>query len=174
MQWQEMTRSEHETVYAPTGQEIQTVFWETICAGEYRTSKVVNEAAEFWKRFSQPTWGRMDKVPSVLDFFSVFYSGFVLLASLTKNDPLFEHRLQGRYLMNRRMVRVDGGYIGLAPHRAVEKDDSIFLLRGSNVPLILRKCQDRHSWTFVGDMYLHGVMHGELWAEERCHSVPIT
>ncbi|KAK0655185.1 hypothetical protein B0T16DRAFT_6149 [Cercophora newfieldiana] len=72
---------------------------------------------------------------------------FVLV--LLKNDPVVEHRLQGHYALNRKMVRLATGHIGLA-HCATEEGDNVFLIQGSSVPLLLRRSEGRDTWKLCG------------------------
>jgi hypothetical protein len=70
----------------------------------------------------------------------------------------------------RRLIKTqeDRGLIGIA-HMETQVGDTIVLVQGSRVPLILRETRDtegRRAWTFVGDSYIHGVMHGEGLALE--------
>jgi hypothetical protein len=80
----------------------------------------------------------------------------------------FSSRLiQGTW--NRRMMRTKGGYIGLVP-MAARKGDYIFLCKGAQVPLILRRC-GLQSYVLVGDSFVHGIMHGEAYDEAKCREI---
>ncbi|GAB1311348.1 hypothetical protein MFIFM68171_01558 [Madurella fahalii] len=55
------------------------------------------------------------------------------------------------------------GYVGLVPHDATV-GDSIVLVDGAAVPFVVRGCGDKETsnlTTFVGECYIHGIMHGE-------------
>jgi hypothetical protein len=47
-----------------------------------------------------------------------------------------------------------------------EEGDYIVLVQGARIPLIVRGREGM--WELVGDAYVHGVMSGELWNEEKC------
>lgn len=65
-------------------------------------------------------------------------------------------------------MRTSEGYLGLAPPTA-EKGDRISAFRGGKAPMILRKTEAAlSSWTLVGEGYVHGIMRGEAFEEERC------
>ena len=67
----------------------------------------------------------------------------------------------------------DTGYIGIGPPN-IRLNDVAWIVRGSNVPLILRPRPDFLENKFVGDAFVHGVMDGEL-AESRSHDfAPLT
>lgn len=171
-QWQTTRNSRGDKRYPPTGEDMSDAFWETVCAGQYRNSPSIHRAAKVWERLTRPTTFRLTKIPHFFNILGDFYSVFVFVASLVKIDPLFEYRLQGQFAMNRRMVDLDSGFIGLA-NCGAEDGDYIFLLQGSKLPLILRRNKDSGTWRFVGDAYVHGAMNGEMWDEEMCNPVAI-
>jgi hypothetical protein len=74
-------------------------------------------------------------------------------------------------MLFRRMFLTEGGYIGVAPPQARE-GDSIFLVKGSRVPLVMRPHKD-DTWELIGDCYVHGVMHGEAFQEDECAEIMI-
>ncbi len=43
------------------------------------------------------------------------------------------------------------------------KGDSVYVLKGSNVPLLLRSNGDE-TWRVVGECFIHGLMDGEAMA----------
>jgi len=168
--WKKSVITEGDT-YKHTGEKTDSVFWETICAGEHQSSPTLQQAARSWERLMRRKNFALKGILHSFDIMGAFYATLLFVFVLVRNDPLVEHRLQGRYVMNRKMVKLDNSYIGLA-HCAVEEGDTVFLLRGSSVPLVLRKNGD--VWKFIGDAYVHGVMDGEKWDEPNCESVDIT
>jgi hypothetical protein len=56
-------------------------------------------------------------------------------------------------------------YLGLAP-LTVDEGDMIFLLRGADVPFILRKVTE-DEFQLVGQCYVHGIMNGEFLKQEQ-------
>lgn len=78
-------------------------------------------------------------------------------------------RDQFNHALSRRAFVTDGDHIGLAPVSA-EVGDSVFLVKGSRVPLVLRPGQDGR-WILVGDCFMHGAMYGEMLKEDRCGDV---
>lgn len=69
------------------------------------------------------------------------------------------------YLNNRRLARTDGGHIALCP-KETEVSDKLVLLKGSDVPFILRPSGEH--WQIVGECYVHALMDGSAWDESRC------
>ena len=64
-----------------------------------------------------------------------------------------------------RLMTTMGGDIGWA-HPLALPGDSVFLLHGCSMPVILRELNDgQHPLSFqvIGDAYISGIMQGELW-----------
>ncbi|KAH6638780.1 heterokaryon incompatibility protein-domain-containing protein [Boeremia exigua] len=71
--------------------------------------------------------------------------------------------------IGRRCAVTCKGYIGWIPAKA-RKGDVVVLIPGGNVPYILRQVHQKSSpldtvrrYEFVGDAYIHGIMHGEAY-----------
>lgn len=69
------------------------------------------------------------------------------------------------WTQERTLIISAGGYIGLAPSCTLA-GDRICVLHGFHVPVILRPRAD-HSYTFVGDAYVHALMDGEAVAPRQ-------
>ncbi|VUC32824.1 unnamed protein product [Clonostachys rosea] len=65
---------------------------------------------------------------------------------------------------NRSLLITAKGYVGLGP-LDVEEGDIISIFHGVTVPLVLRKQNKAKYHSFVGETYIHGIMHGEGIAE---------
>ncbi|KAL2061465.1 hypothetical protein VTL71DRAFT_6842 [Oculimacula yallundae] len=75
----------------------------------------------------------------------------------TEND--FWNAIEiGRF--GRRMMETSKGYIGTA-HSQSQVGDSIVLLQGASVPIILRPYEG--AYKVIGEAYVHGIMEGEFW-----------
>ncbi|KAI1389442.1 heterokaryon incompatibility protein-domain-containing protein [Hypoxylon trugodes] len=59
---------------------------------------------------------------------------------------------------------LDTGYLSMAYHHCQE-GDQVFLLAGSDVPIILRP--HGHEFRVVAPAYVHGVMKGEAWPDDE-------
>ena len=73
----------------------------------------------------------------------------------------------------RRLFRTPRNRLGIAA-QALQPGDAVWVLAGADVPVVLRQAangaahkaeagqeQPRSLWTFVGEAYVHGLMHGE-------------
>ena len=68
-----------------------------------------------------------------------------------------------------RCIRTTGGWLGLAP-AACRVGDVAALFRGGKVPLVLR-ADGAGKWKPVGAAYVHGVMYGEAFEEDKCETM---
>jgi len=91
----------------------------------------------------------------------------------TKDAYLSTDSRHLRCLMGRRLFRSRQGYIGLSPKSAIEGDE-IWLLPGSDVPLILRPAEQHSAYVLVGSAYVHGIMYGELNVQQLGDLVSLT
>lgn len=66
----------------------------------------------------------------------------------------------------RTLFRTRKGYLGIGA-QSLRPSDEVWVLAGASVPFILRRGEDEF-YELVGEVYLHGVMHGEAleWGHE--------
>ncbi|CAG8955960.1 hypothetical protein HYFRA_00008814 [Hymenoscyphus fraxineus] len=88
---------------------------------------------------------------------------FTLEGSSSPSMEDFKYSLAFRNF-GRRFMITKKGYVGIA-HAQGQMGDSIVLLRGCTMPMILRKCDG--GWRVVGEAYVHGIMNGEAWRERE-------
>jgi hypothetical protein len=69
------------------------------------------------------------------------------------------------------MMRTRNGYFGLATHLA-QIGDVIALVKGARTPLVLSR-KPNGNRELVGDIYVHGVMQGEAFKEDKCEEIRI-
>jgi hypothetical protein len=90
------------------------------------------------------------------------------------NKPFLVFEIQGRYALQRRLIRTEHGYFGLASH-AMKIGDSVVLCKGSSVPLILRRRKEGNGlFQLIGDAYIHGIMRGEAFQDVKCKRLLIS
>ena len=67
----------------------------------------------------------------------------------------------------RQMFTTHGGYLGVAME-STKKTDGLYILQGCTMPVILRDLGDGQHFEYVGECYVHGLMHGEAmgWLEK--------
>jgi hypothetical protein len=67
--------------------------------------------------------------------------------------------------LHRRLFKTTKGCIGIGP-RCLKKGDAVTLFKGGMVPLVIRSRGDK--WELIGDCYVHGIMHGEVYSAQSC------
>ncbi|KAF4628511.1 hypothetical protein G7Y89_g9641 [Cudoniella acicularis] len=150
-----------------TGESIHDAFWQTCVAGIFAKSK--EDTAKKYMRFESrqrflrhiPTLGLENHL---WVFMIIVVVGHVLRLIGIAN-PEIEFRISVSFMINRRLLRTEKGYLGMGPAIA-EEGDYIVLVQGARIPLVVRSRE--WMWELVGDAYVHGVMGGELWNEEKC------
>lgn len=68
------------------------------------------------------------------------------------------------------MARTSQGYIGLVS-ATTQPGDSVWLLKGGSVPFILR--ENGTTKSMIREAYIHGIMTGEAYDEDRCKDIEI-
>jgi Heterokaryon incompatibility protein (HET) len=171
LSWESIACARSPQPYIPTGQSMLPVYFHTVSAGTYPDSKAIQLELYLWDKIncftpSYLSWLSLWKGP-LMDFFTLIYSAKLFLWYALSNKPLLKFELQARYTLNRRMIRTEKGYIGLAAAE-VRESDRIVLCKGSRVPLVMRRYGNADEWRLVGDCYVHGVMEGEGFEEGKC------
>jgi hypothetical protein len=96
----------------------------------------------------------LEEANEILERDSIDYDEFL---QCVVKGKLFEEELRH----SRRLFRTQNGYLGLGPMPA-KIGDSVCILKGGRVPYVIRKVSEESSYfNFIGDCYVHGIMHGE-------------
>lgn len=141
---------------------VDEAFWRTLCED---THKQLNsmwkpaEASDVLRYNSWYIWAHTTTTP-------LYHAG----KSVQDFQVLFNIQRAGR-----RFAVTEMGYIGWVPWKA-HKGDAVALMPGGKVPYVLRQVSEAEDggveggkssglrkWRFLGDAYVHGVMHGEAW-----------
>ncbi|OTB06446.1 hypothetical protein M426DRAFT_20900 [Hypoxylon sp. CI-4A] len=72
------------------------------------------------------------------------------------------YRAMCHTIENRRAFRTSNGFIGFGPS-TLKAGDKIVVIAGADVPFALRPRADGDGFTLVGECYVEGLMHGELF-----------
>jgi hypothetical protein len=138
---------EPQRPYRPAREQMSTAFWRTM------TADFVRGDGKVFSRGSTFGW-------------SVSRRDYVTLSVPFEKIDLLKSKVQPMMVMkeattNRRLAHTSQhGFIGLVPRRA-EIADVIYVVHGSQVPLLLRKSGERY--IFIGECYVHGIMDGECF-----------
>ncbi|PQE12869.1 Heterokaryon incompatibility 6 OR allele protein [Rutstroemia sp. NJR-2017a BBW] len=98
---------------------------------------------------------------------------FTIIESVKGNKEMVEEvekQLPCEWLIygildHRDLITTERGYIGITADTA-KPGDLVCIVRGAQVPLILRENDDGATFKLVGDSYIHGIMDGEAVDEE--------
>ncbi|KAF2114104.1 heterokaryon incompatibility protein-domain-containing protein [Lophiotrema nucula] len=61
---------------------------------------------------------------------------------------------------HRKLAIIEPGGLGLVPESS-EIDDEVWIIAGALMPVVLRPTSEEKKFRMIGEMYLHGMMHGE-------------
>jgi hypothetical protein len=151
-----------------TGESIYDATWQTFVAGIFAKSK--EDTAKMYVAFeSRQRFLRHILTLGLENHLWVFMIIVVVghvLRLIGIANPEIAFKTSATIMVNRRVLRTGKGYLGIGPAIA-EEGDYIVLMQGARVPLVVRSREGM--WELVGDAYVHGVMGGELWDEEKCH-----
>jgi hypothetical protein len=152
--------------YTSPPQPLREVFWRSLIGDRTATTRPAPascaDSFEHWLNgqaeiFAVDTWIQQTLTPELRDRFG--------------NDPEFSHLVPG-CAVGRRIFVTRLGYVGFVPVSA-RKGDEVCLLRGAQVPFVLRKWDGDGTRTgsracvLVGEAYLHGIMDGVLFGRDE-------
>lgn len=155
----------HETAISAT--RVEFFFWRL--SPKMLMPFILSHTAHETKQFS---WWKRCILAAVLAAYTIYLVLNGLRSAkreswslLVGNSFRDEIRAEGR-----RLIKTQNGYIGLAPN-AVVVGDKIGIFRGGKAPLIIR--EQGTCWELVGDSYIHGIMHGEVFKPDDCERMQI-
>lgn len=149
------------------------VYWQTLCTGTYESDVAANASGRgrkiasqklfySWRASLKPLYQlhrwNADRMLRPLGFVGYVVKTYRMFSNFT----IF---LEGSY--GRRLGRAANGYLCLVP-AAAEVGDKVILARGGRVPLVVREDGGTGYWRLVGEAYVHGIMDGEAWEEDKC------
>jgi hypothetical protein len=181
--------SKGSRLYTSPTHSATSAYHDTLCVGDsgdqVRTQAVI---AGFERR------QRRIQFMTILNLqnYTVVYMLFVLLDSILRifgiHFPDMQFRMMTDTVTNRKGARLVSDvsmkteYLGLVPGLC-EVGDYVVLVQGVRTPLVLRpkgqacvpkedaegqvKIVQAHTWEFIGDCYVHGVMDGDVWETRR-------
>lgn len=157
----------------PTGEESIEVYKYTLQTGPNTPSHIPMNDFQAWRNNYQVYFDFLTKAES-FSIDSVYtpdgrigVAGIEFMGAMMEMKKLPEQPQFG-CTMGRRLVRTADGYLGLVPAATVV-GDSIALVKGMKTPVIVREKDE--DWVIVGLAYVHGMMNGEVWEEERCQKM---
>lgn len=184
IEW-EVSYHPSSATYPHTGEPFSAVSW-----GLFTSSRLSYEKKWFQSGLQTPNRTTDEKLEKKL---KELYEQFRVLGSTTTMQQLMRPGLLWRAFVasnraghlvrfgmyeeeiihERTIFASSNGYFGTCPVNAAV-GDTIAILKGSKVPLILRQkidVGDSKVFTLIGDAYVHGMMQGEMFDENACESI---
>ncbi|KAH7336547.1 heterokaryon incompatibility protein-domain-containing protein [Rhexocercosporidium sp. MPI-PUGE-AT-0058] len=149
----------------PKGERLRLTY---DCLAAVRSFEIYGRTLEDWSRFNT---SNSNPVERAADYDEIGVQDFRASNSSTgyESDAMeFIYACKFRDMFHRRLLTTRKGYVGLA-HAQSEIGDTICVLEGCTIPMILRPC-DR-GFRLVGDAYVHGIMNGEYWHAQPLSSI---
>ena len=144
----------------PTNEPLHNAFMQCICAGSNRSWRN-DQRYKKRKAKSFSVISKNHQIDKSEDATDDSQTG----KSEETEEPYVHSALQ--MLMRRIMIAtLTHGFIGLGPEAAKPGDVAI-LPQGWHIPLMLRPEPERSSYRFIGECYLHGIMHGEWFRKQQ-------
>jgi hypothetical protein len=159
--------------YARTGESYFDVFRQIMVAGKPIDDPTLKQDFKNW--WSVARYGRIvltSSALSILEPISVLAAFYLTLANMRflKDADKSFIRLRSKMMAtaHRRFFRTAESYLGLGPH-TMQTGDQIILCKGARVPFVLRP--KGSEWELVGDCWVHSIMQGEAFHEDKCSTL---
>ncbi|KAK4166243.1 heterokaryon incompatibility protein 6, OR allele [Cladorrhinum sp. PSN259] len=171
VKWQEFAENLKPTNPDPNDCSPLSILQQTLCTGTLAPGgpKATEDAFRNWLKTLSPIKKLMalkvDKRPDL--FKSLGFLGH--LQSTWKSLGGFFPFMNK--VTDRRVGSTQKGYLCLLP-KHTEIGDQVAILKGGRVPVVLRPHSDG-SFQFVGETYVHGIMDGAAFAEEKCVDIKL-
>jgi Heterokaryon incompatibility protein (HET) len=178
--WERICGARSGRTYSPTGESILDAYWKTLIVGQTGDQETyLRQAFDEWHQRVQskfamlpdskltqwalPIIGLPATVKYYWDQFSDMRAGY-------DAGRIMEFRQLLTSAQERSFFKSTTGYIGLGPP-LIRRGDHVALIKGHDVPLILRQDSESGHFLVIGDTYIHGVMHGEAYFEEKSRDI---
>ena len=160
--WRELEQNEVISVYGPSSEDREYAYSLMLIAGRASDEGPAEDNPSLQKTVYQHYKDLFRKNPEDTERFLV-----------QKADETNEVRIytvnQRRALHNRRIFLTSKGYYGVG-HNLLEIGDECLVIRGANVPFVIRKAQSAQQnghgsrqYRLIGEAYIQGIMKGELF-----------
>ncbi|KAH9219729.1 heterokaryon incompatibility protein-domain-containing protein [Leptodontidium sp. 2 PMI_412] len=166
-------------LHEPTnpGIEHSEVYWHTLCSGTYKDPNSPEDTKliyEHWYNLLHPLRKFVTRYNWLSRAFPSLAIAVYMRATWATYGDFWPYMVASQY---RRLGKLGNGWLGMMPGDA-KVGDIVILARGGRVPLVVREealnggdVQKR--MRFIGEAYLHGIMDGEIWDEEKAREIEI-
>ncbi|KAK2603546.1 hypothetical protein QQS21_004315, partial [Conoideocrella luteorostrata] len=170
--WEKLAFSREYSKY-PTGEDAETAFAITLCAGNIASPE---SALSGYKK-----WRKTLRGPKKMSFLKGLganggiYKSLVAATGIITGLGNLNDRVYGtatERTLYRRLARTEKGYLAIVPRQSAV-GDHIALFRGGKTPFITRMVTGKDQFELIGPTYVHGIMYGEAWNEALTRDVDI-
>jgi hypothetical protein len=156
------------------GLESREVYWYTLCSGTYKNSDPVETKLVYqhWSNLIEPLRKFVIRHNRLSRAFPWIGIAVYIRATWDTYGEFWPFIAASQ---RRRMGRLENGWLSMLPGDA-RVGDIVVLARGGKIPLVVREGEGEMGQkriVFVGETYVHGIMDGEAWEEERCKQIEI-
>ncbi|KAI1742716.1 heterokaryon incompatibility protein-domain-containing protein [Xylaria scruposa] len=161
VRWEKLAFSPKYSRY-PTGENPETVFAMTLCAGN------IDGPEEAVTGFRE--WRKLLRGPKAVSFLGRFNTNNKIYKSIVAASGIISTVKGGvnrvyatatERTLYRRLARTNKGYLAIVPSQSAV-GDQILLLQGGKMPFVAR-ARPHTGYKLIGPTYVHGIMYGEAW-----------
>ncbi|KAI0803871.1 HET-domain-containing protein [Xylaria sp. FL0064] len=160
VKWDRFALSPNYSNY-PTGEDPETVFAMTMCAGNVDGPEAALAGFRQWHKILRGPKAIYKSLVGVAAMISGKYYGNAKIYLTAAERTLY-----------RRLERTEKGYLALVPSRSAV-GDQISLFRGGKVPFVIRSILHENTYKLIGSSYVHGIMYGEAWDDALTEDISI-
>ncbi|KAI0864887.1 heterokaryon incompatibility protein-domain-containing protein [Xylaria cubensis] len=174
VRWEKLAFSSKYSRY-PTGEDPETVFAMTLCAGNINGPEAALTGFREWRKLL-----RGPKAVSFLGRFNAnnqIYKSIVAASGLISTIKGGVNRVYAtatERTLYRRLSRTEKGYLAIVPSQSAI-GDQILLFQGGKMPFVARSTPHENTggYKLIGPSYVHGIMYGEAWDHALAQDIAI-
>ncbi|KAF4447078.1 hypothetical protein F53441_9377 [Fusarium austroafricanum] len=177
--WQDLA-FETENLHTLPGETRMDAFLTTILSNRIRLSANRRDVLDYLEQ-SIKSGFKMTKTGVVINQLHLAHIvpklyrtllGYRKISSIDESDVLTFGKsfTDLQWAFDQRMATTSSGYLSLVPW-PTKAGDRIVLLQTGRTPYVLRKAGEK--WKIIGDCYVHGIMSGEAWSDDKCVDIEI-
>ncbi|GAP87007.1 putative heterokaryon incompatibility protein [Rosellinia necatrix] len=173
VRWEKLALSRKYPKY-PTGEDPETVFAMTLCAGNIDGPETALAGFREWRKIL-----RGPKSVGFLGRFAANSQAYKSLVGITGLVPNIRAGAQNRVYLTaterslyRRLARTEKGYLAMVPSQSAI-GDRISVFQGGKMPFVIRAAPYKNGYQLIGPSYVHGIMYGEAWDDTLVRDIAI-
>jgi hypothetical protein len=183
-EWFHLSQSRTNGIDVQTGNTNNEVFWQTLLLGipgedvayslEAEIDRITSllRSVKFFRGLPLSHAWLPTKILALMHI--VLFNFGIMFPMMIGRDPATMEllRLMGAFSSGRRGILTKKGWFVLSSGH-VKVGDVLILLEGGKTPYVIRNTTRENEYQFVGDCYIHGIMHGERWDKGMCKKITL-